>query len=286
MGYHALLLAASLVLAALSPAAMAEDTKEKEKAAAVAADKQKFKDIYKGISERLKSIDANIVIQRVEKTEWDNVYMVVLEGGQILYTNKDSSLLFRGDMLKLEGKSITNLTENVRGKEVVKQLKQVNDKDMIVFSPKGEVKGVVYAFTDVDCGYCRKLHQEVPAMNAMGIEMRYLAFPRGGEKSPAYNSMQEAWCSADRKQSMTELKTGKAITASIAKGANGKPEPSCAKLVDDQYQLGVSLGVSGTPAMFLSNGQSIPGYRPAAQLAQVMGISPAPAPAQKKATSK
>ena len=276
MRYSALILAAGLMAAPFTQAAPVP-APEKKAPATAAAESKELKDIRERMEKRLKAMDPTIAIDRVEKTDWPSVYMVVLKGGQIIYANKDSNLLLQGNMLKLEEGRVTNLTEEIRGKEVAKQLKEVKDKDMIVFSPKGEVKGVVYAFTDVDCGYCRKLHQEVPAMNAMGIEMRYLAFPRGGKQSPAYTKMSEAWCSAERKQSMTELKTGKPITAKITKDAKGQPDASCAHLVDDQYQLGLSLGVNGTPAIYLADGRAIPGYRPANELARLMDIKPEPA---------
>ena len=45
-------------------------------------------------------------------------------------------------------------------------------------------------------------------------------------------------------------------------------------MINKQYEIGVQLGVSGTPAMALENGQVIPGYRPAAELAQMLNIQP------------
>lgn len=274
MRYSALILAAGLMAASFTQAA---PVPAPEKKATAATESKELKEMREAMEKRLKSLDPTIAIERVEKTDWTEVYLVVLKGGQIIYGNKDMSLMLQGNMLELDKGQITNLTETIRGKEVAKQLKEVKDKDMIVFSPKGEVKGVVYAFTDVDCGYCRKLHQEVPAMNAMGIELRYLAFPRGGKQSPAYTKMSEAWCSADRKQSITELKTGKPITAKVTMDADGKPNASCAHQVEDQYQLGISLGVNGTPAIYLDDGRAIPGYRPANELARLMGINPEPA---------
>ncbi len=230
------------------------------------------------IEKELKTLDSNILIEGIEKTSWDNVYLVKLKGGNLIYASKDGKHLFRGDMLQIGDGQVTNLTETIRNKSTAAELKNLNPKDLIVFPAKGKTKGIVYAFTDVDCGYCRKLHQEVPAMNDLGIEIRYLAFPRGGQQSPAYAKMVEAWCSGDRKQSMSELKSGQETVSKKASDEE-KKKSQCAKLVEDQYQLGLKLGVSGTPAMFLENGQAIPGYRPAADLARMMGITESePAP--------
>lgn len=229
------------------------------------------------ITKELKGLDSNIPIESISKSEWEGVFKVVLKGGNVIYANKTGKLLLRGDMLEIKDGQIVNLTEEIRNKAVAEQLKTLKKEDLIAFSPKGETKGIVYAFTDVDCGYCRKLHQEVPELNDMGIEVRYLAFPRGGKQSPAYAKMVEAWCSPDRKKAISELKTGKAITDQASK--QEKEKSKCEVLVEEQFQLGLNLGVSGTPALFLENGKAIPGYRPAAELARIMGITPKSAPA-------
>ena len=126
---------------------------------------------------------------------------------------------------------------------------------MIIFSPKGETKGAVYVFTDVDCGYCQKLHQEVPQLNAAGIEVRYLAYPRAGLSTPTFDKMVSAWCADDRNAAMNALKIGANVTAK-----------KCDNPVAAQYQLGAAMGVTGTPAIVLEDGTLIPGYKPAAQL--------------------
>lgn len=275
MRYSALLLLAGVMAAhTISQPLLAEDTTAKS-ASTTAPYDEELAEVRQAIEIQLKSRDPDIPIERVESTEWKGVYMVVLTGGHVIYASRDSRMILRGDMLKLEDDGgITNLTETIRNSAVAKQLEEVKASEMIIFKPKGEVKGVVYAFTDVDCGYCRKLHQEVQAMNDLGIELRYLAFPRGGERSPTYNKMINAWCAKDRKQAITDLKNGKEVSAAAIKDAP-QPEGTCGALVDQQYQLGVNLGVNGTPAMFLENGQSIPGYRPAADLARIMGITKA-----------
>lgn len=223
---------------------------------------------------QLKKLDPNIPIENIDPSPMKEVYMVTLQGGHVLYTSADGKHLIRGDMLEIRDSGLVNLTEEIRNEESAKLLASLNKDDLIIFSPNGETKGVVYAFTDVDCGYCRKLHQEVSEMNELGIELRYLAFPRGGERSPAYNKMVDAWCAQDRKQAMTDLKNGQPITVT----ANAEQKSECKANIDRQYQVGVQMGVSGTPAMALENGQLIPGYRPAADLARMLGINPMPAP--------
>ena len=47
----------------------------------------------------------------------------------------------------------------------------------------------------------------------------------------------------------------------------GEPDPEqCDNPVAEQYQMGIELGVTGTPALLTSSGQLIPGYVPPEQL--------------------
>jgi thiol:disulfide interchange protein DsbC len=123
-------------------------------------------------------------------------------------------------------------------------------KEMIIYpSTSAKTKGIAYVFTDVDCGYCRKIHNEIPAMNQMGIEVRYLAFPRAGYPSPTSQRMDAIWCHAKPNEAMTLVKNNQPV-----------PPASCANPIKAQYELGQELGVRGTPAVFLEDGTQVGGY--------------------------
>jgi thiol:disulfide interchange protein DsbC len=128
----------------------------------------------------------------------------------------------------------------------------------IEFKAKNE-KFVVTVFTDTDCGYCRKLHNEIQDYLDAGITIHYLAYPRGGENSETFNTLESIWCSKDKPGAMTKAKSGSEV--SVAK---------CDNSVAAQYQLGQSFGVTGTPALVLPDGTLIPGYQPAAALAATL----------------
>ena len=215
------------------------------------------------IRNRLKALASGIRIKSVTETPLKGIFEVILSDNNVLYASADGQYLFQGDMLKLENNKINNLTNEVRIKGNRTELAKLSKKDMIIFSPEGEVKGVIYVFTDVDCGYCRKLHAEVGELNSLGIELRYLAFPRGGPRSPVYKKMVSLWCANDPRQAMNILKSGGSI-----------PEKSCINPIDNQYKLGVALGVHGTPAIFLEDGTPIAGYLPARDIASRMGLAP------------
>ncbi len=230
--------------------------------------KKDMQAIEKAITTELGNLDPTLAIKSIQNSPIDGVYMVILQRGNILYSSANGKHLLTGDMLEIRDNGIVNLSDEIRSKANAKKLKAANTDDMIIFKPKGKTKSVVYAFTDVDCGYCRKLHQEVAEMNELGIELRYMAFPRGGPQAPAYAKMTDAWCSDDRKAAITALKTGNSIPAT--EDANKKS--ACETIINTQYKLGTELGVNGTPAMVLENGQMIPGYRPAKDLAKLLAI--------------
>ncbi|MCL6270167.1 DsbC family protein [Sansalvadorimonas sp. 2012CJ34-2] len=229
--------------------------------ARAAESKDALKNAETAIRSGLLKLNDKLLVDTVSDTPINGVYQVVMKSGEVLYVSADGQYVFGGDLLKIGKNGLENLTEKIRSEQVRKTLAAQDPKDMIVFPAQGERKSVMYVFTDVDCGYCRKLHQEVPQLNSKGVEVRYLAFPRGGENAPAYSRMVSAWCAKDRKQAMTNLKSGQPIETL-----------TCDNPVLDQYRLGASLGVRGTPALYLEDGRSIPGYQPADALLKLMGI--------------
>ena len=189
------------------------------------------------------------------------LFQVVLASGERLYTVEDGRFLLTGDLYEVIENEIVNLTEMERNGERLAAIEALNPDDIISFAPAGETKKVVYAFTDIDCGYCRKLHDEVQDYTDLGIEIRYLAFPRAGVGSASFQKYVSAFCAADNKQSLTDAKAGREI-----------PTLNCDNPIAAQYELGRMLGVSGTPSLILDSGQMVPGYVPAADLARQLGL--------------
>jgi thiol:disulfide interchange protein DsbC len=129
---------------------------------------------------------------------------------------------------------------------------------MIIFKPE-ESKYKVTIFTDIDCGYCRKLHSEIEQYMAEGITVQYLFYPRAGKGSESYTKAISVWCADDRKEALTAAKKG------------GSPETkSCDNPIDEHMQLGVDFKVRGTPMIVSEDGKVFPGYVPAKKLAQAL----------------
>ena len=181
----------------------------------------------------------------------------------MLYGTVDGRFLFAGDMYEITGTDLVNLAETQRSDRRRTLMAGIDPLDTVRFPPAGTARAVIQVFTDVDCGYCRKLHLEVPELNAMGIEVRYLAYPRAGVGSESYEKIVSAWCADDQQTAITRLKAGEKIATQ-----------SCVNPVANQYRLGQEMGVSGTPAILLQDGRLLPGYMPAAELAQAIGLAP------------
>ncbi len=188
----------------------------------------------------------------IEETTLPGLYEVSYDS-TVFYFNKDATMMFRGDIIDV--KSRVNLTEKKRGEARGKLLQSMDESKMIVYPAENE-KSKVTVFTDIDCPYCVKLHREMADYNAEGITMRYMSYPRSGVGTRSYNKAVSVWCAENPAQAMTDAKEGKSV-----------PQKSCDNPVAQQFQLGQALGVQGTPAMFLEDGTSLPGYVPAKRLA-------------------
>jgi thiol:disulfide interchange protein DsbC len=213
------------------------------------------------ILEPLKQARPDFRFEPLQKTPVNGMYRTTVVGGPTIYISEDGKHFFTGDVFFVGENGITNIAEQELEGDRKAAIEALKTDDMIVFSPS-ETKAYVYVFTDVDCYYCQKLHKEVPALKDLGVEVRYLAYPRAGVGSPAFRKMASAWCADDPQDALTRLKLGKDIPDNVC---DGNP-------VTDQYKLGGRLGVTGTPALITAEGELIPGYLPADKLAKRLGL--------------
>jgi len=210
------------------------------------------------IRANLEKIMPGITIDSVSVLDSTGLYEAVING-EIVYFSKDLRYVIQGDVVSLETRQ--NITENKRVSLRKQALAGLNEDDMIVFSPDESQKTehTLTVFTDIDCGYCRKLHQQMDDYNDLGIRIRYMAFPRAGIDSASYDKAADVWCAKDRKKAMDDAKDGITVSAD-----------NCDNPVKQQYNLGRKIGVKGTPALFLESGQMLPGYVPPKRLKHLL----------------
>lgn len=177
-------------------------------------------------------------------------------GSNLVYLSEDGRYLLQGDLIDLEKRE--NLTENRQEGIRADALKGLSEDKMVIFAP-ASYQHTITVFTDIDCGYCRKLHKEINDYLQAGIRVRYLFFPRAGQGSPTFDKSVAVWCASDRQKAMTDAKAGKDIEMK-----------TCPNPIEEHMALAQQFGVNGTPTLVLEDGRVMPGYAPAKYLATVL----------------
>lgn len=207
------------------------------------------------IREALAKVLPNEKPTSVQPTPIAGIFQVEI-GPQVMYMTGDGRYLFDGAIVDLQTRE--NLAETAQNKARLRAIEAVGEDEMIVFNAPN-AKHQITVFTDIDCGYCRKLHQEMPGYAEEGISVRYLFYPRTGVDSPSYEKAVAVWCSDDQQQAMTDAKNGQPVESA-----------SCNNPVKRHMELGELMGIRGTPAIILENGQMVPGFVEPKRLAQVL----------------
>ena len=195
-------------------------------------------------------------VQSVKKSQIANLYIVDIGDLQPIYASKNGEFFFYGELYAVNGNMLQNTTKdeiNLKRKSILDEA--LSEGDFITFKSDNE-KHRVIIFTDVDCGYCRKFHNEINDFNDLGITVNYVAFPRSGLASDSYNKIVTAWCSTEAKATLTKMKQGIDVQLSMC-----QDHP-----VEKHFLLGQKIGITGTPAIIKSNGELLPGYLPPEEL--------------------
>lgn len=213
------------------------------------------------VRQAVKNLAANVQIDSIETAPIPGFYQVIA-AGQMIYVSTDGKYLMHGDVIDLSRHE--NVSDAAWSRFRKDELAKVPASQRIVFAPP-HPKYTISVFTDVNCGFCRALHEHVAAFNKEGIAVEYLAWPRegltttAGRPTPTYTEMVSVWCASDRKAAFTAAKEGHA------------PAPAtCANPVKDQFNLGLKLGVTGTPMIIGPDGSTLGGYVTPEQLLQAL----------------
>ncbi len=208
-------------------------------------------DDKKGL-ETIKAAFPGLTEQDIHPTPVDGWFEIML-GSQVAYVSSDAKYVLRGDLIEIA--TNVNYTENRRNEARRNGLAKMPDKDAITFGSDQE-KHAITVFTDIDCGYCRKLHQEIDQLADRGITVTYLFFPRAGPGSASWSKAESVWCADDRNTALTSAKAGEPVA----------PKQCGDTPIAAQYDMGRQVGLRGTPAIVTDTGQLISGYLPADRL--------------------
>jgi len=178
----------------------------------------------------------------------------VSSGAEIAYVTADGRFYIQGDVYDMDTRD--NLTERRRTGVRAGLLAAFPDSDAVIFGP-ADARYTIDVFTDIDCGYCRKLHNEIAEINRLGLRVRYLMYPRSGPGTESWRKAEAVLCAKDRRDALTRAKRGE-----------NPPKAACrTDAVTRSFQLGQDVGISGTPGIVTARGDLIPGYMPPNALA-------------------
>ncbi|WP_019024856.1 MULTISPECIES: DsbC family protein [unclassified Thioalkalivibrio] len=210
------------------------------------------------IEERMAEVIPNAEIDSIQETGMDGIFEVRY-GTEIFYVSGDGKYLLQGNLIDLDTRD--NLTQgSLRGVRA-DMFAEIDDSELVVYSPNGDTRGVLNVFTDPNCPYCREIHQDIPQYLEAGIKVRYLMFPVLGQNSPEI--MDRIWCADDREDAMDRAKTGDTLD---------DIDGSCDTPQDAHMALGQQLNLRGTPALITEDGQQMSGYQePEAVIERIVG---------------
>ena len=180
----------------------------------------------------------------------------VQAGPRLFYVTNDGRYLLQGSLIDLHTRQ--DISEERRKTFRLEAVNAVGEQNMIIF-PAKDPRHTITVFTDVDCTYCRKLHKQIKDYNNLGITVRYLLFPRSGVDTPSYYKAVTVWCSVNRQDALTRAKAGEDLK-----------QRTCENPVRSLIELGQEMGLQGTPAIVLDDGEMVPGYVPPEKLAQAL----------------
>ncbi|KAA9130778.1 DsbC family protein [Marinihelvus fidelis] len=225
---------AALFACALAPAALAAEETD-----------------FAAVEAKIRELAPNVTSIALSDTPIEGLLQAQI-GNEIVYVSRDGVYLVQGTMFNMNTRmNVTDEAKSVLRKELIQDL---DPKQQITFGPE-DADYDLLVFTDIDCGYCRKLHDQIEAYNDEGIAIHYLAFPRAGVGSHSYEKFVSVWCADDQQSALT-----------LAKGGDEPDPQQCDNPIEAQYELGREVGVTGTPALLTADGALIPGYMSPADL--------------------
>jgi len=208
--------------------------------------------VAKGLSKAI----PNVKEENIVKTPIEGLYRVII-GARIIYASADGRYIIQGEMVDLVNRE--NMTDEALKVARRLELEKIDEKSMIIYPAKDE-KHTITIFSDIDCGYCRKLHKNISSYTDAGMTVRYLFFPRSGPNTESYFKAISVWCAKDRNKALTDAKLHNKVVTK-----------TCEHPVDTHMKLAQMFGVTGTPSIIADDGTMIPGFVPAKDLAKALG---------------
>ena len=184
-----------------------------------------------------------------------------------IYLSEDGRYAFTGSMIDLsDGTNLTSLSEAMHTRD---QIRDFASGHMLTYPASGREKARLSIFTDTSCGYCRKMHHELPELRANGVTVQFIPYPRRGAEGRGYDELRRIWCAADAVSALQAYFEFDELPAASAECAR-------AGAVAAGYELGNRIGISGTPLLILPNGERMKGYNKVTAILEELKLPTAP----------
>lgn len=215
----------------------------------VSADADSAADSVNKLKQALAKSMPRVNPTQISATPIEGLFEVVV-GSQVVYMSDDARYMIEGDLYDLT--TSRNISEEAKSVFRRSAIEKLGADNMLVYTPK-TVKDTITVVTDIDCPYCRRLHDEVPDYLENDVQVRYIFMPLKGAAD--MKKTVSVWCSDDQQTALN-----------IAKSGGDVEEKSCENPIKDHMKLARDLGVRGTPAILLENGNLLSGYVPYGKL--------------------
>jgi thiol:disulfide interchange protein DsbC len=216
--------------------------------------KEEATDLLKPLFQGIRALEVRI---SPTKGLWE-VFSEVGGRKGILYVDFSKRYVFSGAILSMKEKR--NLTQE-RFTDLTKvDVSQIPLEDaQVMGDPKARIRVIV--FTDPDCPYCGRLHQEMKKITGERKDIAFYMIMYPLKIHPeAYKKAKAIVC----EKSMELLED--------AFNKKPLPEPKCETTsLDDQIKIAEKLGLSSTPTLILPDGRVVPGYKDAKTLLNLIG---------------
>ena len=191
------------------------------------------------------------------------IWGATLEGVPFLLSD-DGQYITDGEISVIENGQFVGLDGNFERLKNQSVFATLDESQLINYPATGTEKAIIYVATDVNCPYCRRLHQQLPMLNAKGVTVKTIGYPIY-EESP--EQMRAIWCQGN------EDSRRKALDKAMLQGKM-TPAPASCKVnhITPNREKSAGLAVMATPAIYREDGVLFQASFESPELLEFLGV--------------
>jgi thiol:disulfide interchange protein DsbC len=176
-----------------------------------------------------------------------NLYALIINvrgNADQVFLTKDKKNLITGDVID---------TSNGSKVDVPADLSKAKGKESLIF---GSGKDEYFLFTDPECPYCKKFESYFPKIEK-NVKIRVFYYPLDFHKNAKELSMYVMSKKTNSEKITTMLKISVDDEGYKARKYSTEEKAKLEKSLKEQMDIGMELGVQGTPAVFDKDGNKV-----------------------------